>query len=196
MSSPMRSTAHVWQTKSTCRPLSVGACSGIWAIRRRPVQWLLRSPIGRFNRRRCSKSPRIGSKGSSPMASTAPPGVCGRCFRERVSAPACATRSSNSRRNSRRSRRRSVKHYAPSSTPSCTGRASARACAWLPWASGYAILSTTSLPWPERPMGNASGAGAKTRKPAGLLCSPTRRCQRPAPSWIRPTTPWSGNCSP
>jgi hypothetical protein len=39
------------------------------------------------------------SKGCSSMASTAPRRVCGPCFRGRVSASACATRSSNSRRN-------------------------------------------------------------------------------------------------
>src|SRR2546422_6333924 len=41
----MRSTANVWQTKSTCQPLSVGACSGISATPRKPVQQPLPSPM-------------------------------------------------------------------------------------------------------------------------------------------------------
>ena len=59
-------------------------------------------------------------------------------------------------------RPRSVRHSGRSSTRCCTEPASAKACACLPWANGYATLSTTSPPRPGQPMGNASGAGSKT----------------------------------
>ena len=87
---------------------------------------------------------------------------------------ASATRSRSSRRNCRRSRRRSVKPCARGCTPWCTGPASARAYACLRWASGYAILSTTSPPRLGQPTGNAYGAGSRTRRWAGM------RSHRPA----------------
>ena len=104
-----------------------------------------------FQRAASQQEPSYRVRGSSPMASTAPPRVCGRSSLERAWATACATRSTSSRRNSRPSRRLSARPCARSSTPCCTGRASGRACGCLRWASGYATLPTTSPPrlgWP------------------------------------------------
>ena len=75
---PMRSTADVSRTRCTCPRLSVAVCSGISATPRRPVQQRLPNPTVRSNAPRCSRSPRIASRESSPMASTAPPRVYGR----------------------------------------------------------------------------------------------------------------------
>src|SRR2546421_480906 len=47
--------------------------------------------MGRSNVPRPSRSRRIASGGSSPMASTAPPRVCARSFQERASATVSAT---------------------------------------------------------------------------------------------------------
>ena len=46
---------------------------GIWGTPRRPVQWLLPSPMACFNAPRLNKNRRIGSQGPSPRALTAPP---------------------------------------------------------------------------------------------------------------------------
>ena len=46
-----------------------------------------------------------------------------------------------------------------------------------------------------RPTGRAYGAGSRRRRRAGMRCSKTRRCRRPAHCWIRPITLSSGNCS-
>src|ERR671939_534415 len=51
------------------------------------------SPTVRFNVRPPSRSPRTGSKESSPMASTARPRVCARSFLEHAWATASAMRS-------------------------------------------------------------------------------------------------------
>src|SRR5262245_26316011 len=53
-----------------------------------------------FNVRLSTRSRRIGSKGPSLMALTAPPRVCARFFLASAWASACATRFSSSRRNS------------------------------------------------------------------------------------------------
>ena len=53
-----------------------------------------RGPSGMSRRTRCGAP--------SPMASTAPPAVCGRCFQERAWAIACATPSTSSRQAGRR----------------------------------------------------------------------------------------------
>jgi hypothetical protein len=85
------------------------------------VRRLLPGPIGSSNARHPSRSRLIGSKGSSPMALTAPRRICGPCFRGRVSASACATRSTSCRRNLRRSLRQCASRSARSSTPCSRG---------------------------------------------------------------------------
>ena len=82
-----------------------------------------------------------------------------------------------------------------SSTPCSTERASARACGCLRWGNGSAALSLTSLTRRGRRTASASGAGFGRKKPAGMPCSPTRRCRQPAPCWIKRIMPSSGNCS-
>ena len=56
-------------------------------------------------------------------------------------------------------------------------------------------LRATSPTRRGRPTASACDAGFRTRRPAGMRSSPTRRCRPPAPCWIRPTTPSRGNCS-
>jgi hypothetical protein len=114
-------------------PLVSHTRPGISAIPRRRVPRLLPSPMARFNARPPSRSHRTGSKGPSPMASTAPSKVCGRSSLGCASAIVSATHSSSSPANSWPSRRRSARPYAPSSTPCSTEHASARACGCLPW---------------------------------------------------------------
>jgi hypothetical protein len=41
-----------------------------------------------------------------------------------------------------------------------------------------------------------AGAGFRTRRRGGTRCSKTPGCPSPAPCWIKPITPSSGNCSP
>ena len=136
--------------------------------------------------RRSSRSRRIGSEASSPMALTARRAVCGRCFLVRASATACAMPSTSSRGNSWRSRRRSARPCARSSTPCSTERASARACACLRWANGCATLRTTSPPRLGQPMASGCGAGCRTRRRAGMRCLQTRRCRHQHPAGSGP----------
>ena len=65
----------------------------------------------------------------------------------------------------------------------------------LHWAKSCAALQTTSLARLERPMASACDNGYRPRRRAGMRCSKTPGCQRPAPCWIRPITPSTGNCS-
>ena len=139
-----------------------GQCGGLYPVLRRVS-----------TRGALSRSPRIGSEGvltdgfdstdqeyADALSRGAP----------RLLPPPCAQQAPGE--TARRSRLRSVRHCARSSTPCSTERASARACGCLRWASGYATLLTTSPPRLGRPMASACGAGSRTRKPAGMRCSP------------------------
>ena len=98
------------------------------------------------------------------MALTAPPRVCGPCFRGRVWATAYATRSPSSRRNWWPSRRQSARRSARSSIRCSTRRDSGRACGCLRSASGSATLLTTSPPWLGQPMASGSGSWFQDKK--------------------------------
>jgi hypothetical protein len=149
--------------------------------------------MGCFSVRRSSTSRRTGSKGSSPMALTARQRVCEPCFQGRAWAPACATRSTSSRRNWRLSHPLYAKSFARSSTPYGTGHDNAKACACLHSASGYVTLPTMSPARRGRPMESASGAGFRRRKRVGVICSlpPTGMpivdagWKRLLPQWVR-----------
>jgi len=158
-------------------PRSSGAASsGISARPRRPVPRLLPSPMGRFNAPHSSTSHPLESAGCSPMAATARPKVGGRSAQERASASAYATRASSCRRHSWPSPPRSARRDAPSATRCSSERASARACACLPWASGGGAWRTLSRTPLGRPRATGDASGCRPRKPAGMRCSPTRRC--------------------
>jgi hypothetical protein len=123
----MKSTALALPTRCLCPPLSVGGCAGISAPPRRPVQPPFPPPMARFTATRPSRSLRIGSGASGPMALTARPALGGRCVRVHAWAPGSATRSSSSRSNSWPSRPRSVRHGERSATRWGPGHDSARA---------------------------------------------------------------------
>ena len=154
-----------------------------------------RSPMGRFNARPLQQEPSYQVRGAltdgfdsttKSMRTLFPGARLGYCLRHALNKlpdkliglrPRCARR------------------CAPSSTPCCTGADSAKAYGCLRWANGYATLPTTSPPRWDEPMASAYGTGFRERKRAGMRCSKTRRCRRPARCWIKPTTPSTGSSS-
>src|SRR5882672_362815 len=71
------------------------ACSGTWGTAMPRVSQPSRSPMVHINALPSSRSPRTRCEGPSPMAATARPRVCGRCFPQRAWACACATPSTS-----------------------------------------------------------------------------------------------------
>ena len=151
-----------------------GRVSGIWVTVRPRAPPPLPSPMASFNARPSSRSHRTRYGGPHRWLRQHRPRVCGRCFRGRAWATACATRSTSSRQTGRRVALRCARGCARSSTPCCTGVASAQACGWWRWASGCATLPITSprrweRAWRARaPLvpGQESGLVCGARRPA------------------------------
>src|SRR6266568_1507770 len=96
---PMKSTATVSRARCICPPSSAAVCSGIWGTVSPRVPPPLPRPMATFNTRPFRLSRRTRYRAPSPMALTAPPAVCGRCFQELAWAIACATPSISCRAN-------------------------------------------------------------------------------------------------
>ena len=103
----MRSTAAVSPTRCICPRLSVAVCSGIWATPTEASAAAFTQSYRRVSTRGAPAGAVVsGPGGPHRWLRQHRPRVCGRCFRGRAWATACATRSTSSRRNSRPSRPR------------------------------------------------------------------------------------------